>query len=65
MHAWKLCVFQSTTTTTITLELLDPAKPNGYIEHYNVYLSGQLVSAVLPAEFSMTNMTCHLFPLVI
>lgn len=35
--------FQSSTATTLTLELFDPVKSNGRIEVFNIYVDGILV----------------------
>ena len=36
-------VFQSVTSTTITLEIKQPLKPNGVIVRYQIYKDGQQI----------------------
>ena len=47
--------FQRTTATTITIEIIEPSKPNGYLEKYKVYLNGEEVSSQL--SVNITNYT--------
>ena len=46
----SLRYFQRTTATTITIEIVEPSKPNGYIEKYKIYLNGREVSSQLSVK---------------